>query len=456
MRLFVRWAVMAVAAVTAMLALASPASAHVVPTSTIQLDVTTSVVTATVSIPLSDVAAASGIDLGDGSQASVNAAADAVEAYLLGDFTPTSDDGEAWSVTEGGLAVSTVGDAATTGRYQQLETTFTLTPPTGTTVTDEERSFNLGYTAVVDHVATHVVNVVVRSDSTSDDFDGAYELGAIKRSSVTNTVEPLHVDLGPGNQQRAFLSMLTLGMQHIREGTDHQLFLLTLLLPAPLLARRRRWSGPVPARQALRRIATITMAFTLGHSVTLALGALGVPVPQGLVEALIAVSILVAAIHAIRPVFPGREAAVAAGFGLVHGLAFSEALRALDLTGTNLVLALLGFNVGIEIMQLVIVALVLPPLILLARTTRYQVLRTVVAALTAVAALGWLGARLGTPNPVADAADRIGTIGPYAVLALWLVALLSTRHRSSVSDDPAGQLGGADVGSTRRSSLAEA
>jgi hypothetical protein len=142
------------------------------------------------------------------------------------------------------------------------------------------------------------------------------------------------------------------------------------------------------------------------------------------VEALIAVSILVAAIHAIRPVFPGREAAVAAAFGLVHGLAFSEALRALDLTGMHLVLALLGFNLGIEAMQVIIVALVLPPLIMLARTRAYPRILAVAAATTAVAAVGWLGARLGLANLVSDLADRLGTVSIPVVLTLWVVALV--------------------------------
>jgi hydrogenase/urease accessory protein HupE len=120
-----------------------------------------------------------------------------------------------------------------------------------------------------------------------------------------------------------------MGISHILQGTDHQLFLLTLLLPGPILVAGRRWAGAAPRRRAARRIAAITASFTLGHSVTLALGVLGLPVPQQPIEALIAVSILAAAVHAIRPIFPGREARIVAGFGLVHGLAFSVTLSEL-------------------------------------------------------------------------------------------------------------------------------
>jgi hypothetical protein len=425
-------------ALALMAGVAPAASAHVVPTSTIQLAVHETDIAATVAIPLSDVEAATGLDLGSGSQSAVRSEAAAIDRYLLAHFTPTSDAGKAWTVGPGALTVSTTGGVTTTGRYRQLETTFTLTPPAGDNAGSAERSFNLGYTAIVDRVATHVVVVTVRSDWSSGTVDGAYEVGVIARDTVTDKVEALHVDLGPGSEARGFLSMFELGMRHIQEGTDHQLFLLTLLLPAPLLARGRHWSGAVPGRRALHRIATITLSFTIGHSVTLALGSLGVPAPSALVEAMIAVSILVAAVHAIRPMFPGREALVAGAFGLVHGLAFSETLRALDLTGRRLVLSLLGFNLGIEAMQLLIVTVVLPPLILLARSGHYRGLRLVAATATAVAAVGWLGDRLGVANPIASAADHLGVISVPVVMALWLIAVPLARHRPRWIEHPRG------------------
>jgi hypothetical protein len=188
----------------------------------------------------------------------------------------------------------------------------------------------------------------------------------------------------------------------------------------PLLARSRRWSGPAPGRTTVRRIAGITLAFTIGHSATLALGSLGLPVPAGAIEALIAVSILTAAAHAIKPLFAGKEILVAGFFGLIHGLAFSETLRALDLTGARLGLSLLGFNLGIEVMQLAVVALVLPPLIVLARANRYGRLRLIASLAAAAAAGGWLAARLDIPNTIADLADRIGVLAVPIAALLWV------------------------------------
>jgi hypothetical protein len=104
------------------------------------------------------------------------------------------------------------------------------------------------------------------------------------------------------------------------------------------------------------------------RSLTLAAAAFGlVNVPSHPVEALIALSIAVSAAHALRPLVRGGETKIAFSFGLVHGLAFAEVLRGLGLRGTDLVLSLLGFNVGIELTQLLILALLMPSLCVLAR-----------------------------------------------------------------------------------------
>ncbi|VXB03557.1 HupE / UreJ protein [Arthrobacter sp. 9AX] len=406
---------------------AAPASAHVLPSSSVQLNVREEAIDAVVKIPVDDLEDASGIDLGDGKAEAVIAHEQEITSYLLAHFAPSSDAGQAWSVTVGDLRVTDAGSISTTGIYEELGTTFTLTPPAGS----DARSFNLGYDVVVDQVVTHVVLVSVASDWPGGVVNGSYQVGTIRLDTASGAVQSLHVDLGGASTANGFISMVNLGIQHIQEGTDHQLFLLTLLLPAPLLVVRRGWAGPAPAKKAVRRIAGITLAFTAGHSLTLALGTLGVPVAAAPVEALIAFSILVAAVHAVRPLFAGKEAIVAGFFGLIHGLAFSETLRELDLTGTRLGLSLLGFNLGVEIMQLAVVALVLPPLIVFAKLGAYRGLRVVAGFLAGVAAVGWLVARLGYPNILATAADTLGT-APIPVLAgLWIVVgfLVVVRRR---------------------------
>jgi hypothetical protein len=147
----------------------------------------------------------------------------------------------------------------------------------------------------------------------------------------------------------------------VLEGADHLLFLVTLLLVAPLVAVAGRWrrrEGVVPT---LGRVLRVVTAFTAGHSLTLIACALGrVSVPSAPVEVLIAASVGVAALHAVRPLAREGEVLVAGAFGLVHGLAFADILTDLGLEGSTSLLALLAFNGGVELAQLATVGLLFP------------------------------------------------------------------------------------------------
>ena len=217
-----------------------------------------------------------------------------------------------------------------------------------------------------------------------------------------------------------FASIFRLGMWHIAEGTDHLLFLLTLLLPAPLLVLGSRWAGFAGVRHSVFRTLRVVTAFTIGHSITLALAALGlVRVPSRPIEVLIAVSIFVSALHAICPLFPGREAGIAAFFGLIHGLAFAVTLAELGLGRWERVASILAFNLGIETMQLIVVAATMPSLVLLSGTRAYCVLRIGGALFAGFASAGWIAERLlYVHNPV-DA-----MLGSVVHRTVWLAGVL--------------------------------
>jgi hypothetical protein len=210
-------------------------------------------------------------------------------------------------------------------------------------------------------------------------------------------------------------------MRHIAEGTDHLLFLLTLLLPAPLLVFGARWGGYGSVRHSLLQILKVVSAFTVGHSITLAAAAIGfVRVPTRPIEVLIAVSILVSAVHALRPIFPGREAAIAAFFGLIHGLAFAATLGELGLGWRERAGSILAFNLGIETMQLVVVAAVMPSLLIMSRTRIYPWLRTGGALFAGAASIGWIAERVaGVYNPMNP------VVTAMAQHAVWIVAGLT-------------------------------
>jgi len=194
---------------------------------------------------------------------------------------------------------------------------------------------------------------------------------------------------------RQFADYVKHGVWHIWIGFDHILFLVSLLLPAVLIRRDGQWQGRETLRASVIDVLKIVTAFTLAHSLTLSLAALGaLSLPSRLVESLIAASVILAALNNLWPLVHRWRALVAFGFGLIHGFGFASVLADLGLAQGALVLSLVGFNVGVELGQLAIVALFLPLAYLLRRGLFYR--RVVVAggsALIALLALVWLAER---------------------------------------------------------------
>ena len=140
---------------------------------------------------------------------------------------------------------------------------------------------------------------------------------------------------------------------------------------------------------------------------------------------LIAVSILVSAIHALRPIFPGREAAIAAFFGLIHGLAFAATLSELGLGRWERVAGILAFNLGIETMQMIVVAVTMPSLLLMSRTRAYPVLRISGALFAGLVSVGWIAERLlGMHNSVDVVVGAVARHAVWIAAALFLISLI--------------------------------
>ena len=146
----------------------------------------------------------------------------------------------------------------------------------------------------------------------------------------------------------------------------------------------------------LLQLAGIASGFTLGHSITLALSGLGVVrPPAAVIEPLLALSIAVVAAQALLRKHERRRWQVAALFGLLHGFGFAGALGALDLPTPELLKALLGFNVGVELGQLAIIAVIAPLVLLLQRRPRtHAVVTRALGAVIFVAGMYWFIERL--------------------------------------------------------------
>jgi hypothetical protein len=169
----------------------------------------------------------------------------------------------------------------------------------------------------------------------------------------------------------SFLGFVREGVHHILIGYDHILFLLSLLLPAVWIRSaatdprsgitRTRWLPAQDLRLALTNVLKVVTAFTVAHSITLALSVLDiVNPPSRWVESIIAASVVLAALNNIWPLISEARWKLTFVFGLVHGFGFASALKDAGLAKGALVGPLVGFNVGVEIGQLCIVAVVLP------------------------------------------------------------------------------------------------
>jgi HupE / UreJ protein len=407
-----------VAAIAALVLAPSTASAHPLSTTAVLLDISPHQVTGQLQLPIDRLAIALNQPLTPITVAAP-ATTEQLRSYVAAHVSATSSsDGTQWAASVTGGRVEIIDGVA------HLVFDLALRPPNGA-VTD----FRLHYDAIVARLLSHRVLVSSRPAG-----NGSYTtVGVIDWES-----QSLAVPAGGSDPEQGFVAALGLGVKHIGEGADHLLFLVMLLLPAPLLARRGRWVRTDNLRRNCIRVVHVVTAFAVGHSITLALAAFGfVSLPSRIVESLIALSILVSAVHAIRPFARGGEVWIATGFGLMHGLAFATLLGQLDLSRSSLVTALLGFNLGIELTQLLVVALVMPSLIVLSRTRFSPAIRVTLASAGIVLAAAWLAERttLIAANPL-DSISETLVAHPFlvaAALACVAAAGWSADHRRAKS-----------------------
>ena len=204
-----------------------------------------------------------------------------------------------------------------------------------------------------------------------------------------------HFDLG-APARTPFFTFVGQGIWHIWSGYDHILFLLALLLPGVLKRQQGAWEPVTAVRPAVTNILKIVTAFTVAHSITLSLATLGlVHLPVRLVESSIAATVVVAALNNVIPFFAERGWMVAFSFGLLHGFGFANALADLGLHTGQMAATLLGFNLGVEIGQLTIVAVFMPLALSIRHLLFYQrfVLQAGSVAIMVVSSL-WLAERV--------------------------------------------------------------
>lgn len=358
----------------ALAAMVGPAKAHQAPNSEAYLDFHDSYVEMEVVIPAAEYAYASGNSIADDSAARGQA-----WRYLGDNISARNTGGGAWQTRVDRLAFITRDGS------RDLVATLSLLPR-GPSGLDE---FTLSWRAIIGAVPDHFVLVMLRRDPASKLGDDPDVIGTLR-----NDRGALVINRGAARSWMPLANATRLGAGHILEGIDHLAFLLALLLPLPLLARGGRWREARGTKPTIRSAVILISGFTLGHSATLIAASLGgLTLPGVLVETLIAVSVLIAALHAIRPIFPRREALFATLFGLVHGLGFAGFLSSTDLSVARNIITLLGFNIGIELVQMAIALAIVPALLTIAATPFYRWLRNGLALFCSGIASVWVADR---------------------------------------------------------------
>ncbi len=373
----------AAVALTTLLA-AAPAGAHEGDQTYLYLDVSRTAIAGRIESPLDDLATVLGLDLtGDDATvlAELEAEAETIAAYYAEHLTVTVD-GATWpaEVGVGELFASDLPE--TDDEYAVFP--FEIAVPAGT---DVPRDFDLTFDPFLDEIEGRDALLLIGNDWEGGVFDNGNEIyAAFDAGSRTQSV-----DLGDSGWWKTIQASVSLGVNHIKTGPDHVLFVLVLLLPS-VLVFGSSWQPAPSFGNALWRVTKIVTMFTVAHSITFTLAGLGIlPLPPSrLVESIIAGSIAVAALHNLRPVAANKEWWLSFAFGLFHGMGFASLVEGLDVPRSTQLLSLLGRNLGIEIGQAAVVVLCFPFLFLLARTRVYKPFFVAGSLALAAISVGWL------------------------------------------------------------------
>ncbi|MPY09770.1 HupE/UreJ family protein [Arthrobacter bussei] len=404
----------ALAATALTLIPATSAQAHSLDSSTIAVRLTEDSAEATVSVALESFDTALGTSYATATELT-DAQVDAITDYIDEHLTVTGADGTTWSETYSDAVVESVEGI----QSFSVDVSF----DTGNV---DPSSLVIDYHGIIESDASHEA-VVVLTDAAGSISTPGVITASDETLTIGDAVEP------------GLMDMIGYGFHHVLSGADHLLFLTTLLLVAPLVVSiRGRWIPRAGFGRSLRNVIGVVTAFTIGHSLTLIAAALGwIALPSGPVEILVASSVAVAALHAIRPLIHRGEVLIAGLFGLVHGLAFAGILTDLGFDGTLSIFTLLAFNVGVELAQLATVALVFPSIYLISRTTWGTQVRTGIALVALTAAGFWVLDRTGIlTSPITGLEEAlinnswaVAVILAGIAITAWLTSRTATASR---------------------------
>jgi len=251
-------------------------------------------------------------------------------------------------------------------------------------------TLGIHYDGIFEHSPTHklLVNVNLAGQS------GVSSQSSTEKTSVTSVLDfdnrSVTYDAVTTSLTALFISLVYEGVWHIFIGIDHILFLVAALLTVNLAREKKQWQKEPSASRVVKHTVILVSAFTLAHSITLTATALNfIALDSRLVELGIAISVLLTALNNIYPLIV-RLGIITFAFGLLHGMGFASVFADLNAQSNNLVLSVAAFNIGVEVGQLAIVAVLLPLLLWLRHYTFYaKTLMPLLSSVIAIIAINW-------------------------------------------------------------------
>lgn len=234
------------------------------------------------------------------------------------------------------------------------------------------------YTGIVSDFPTHklLTSITLNEQTSVHVLDG-------ERGFITVALQNNH-------WVSQFGEMIYQGIWHIFIGLDHILFLVATLLTVNLLRKNKRWVKEQSKKHIIKSTVILVSTFTLAHSITLTATALDfITLNSRIVELGIAISVVITALNNVYPIIM-RLGFITFGFGLLHGMGFASVFGDLSAQTGSLVMNVLAFNLGVEIGQLAIVALLLPVLIALRNARVYsKAIMPIASSIIAIIAINW-------------------------------------------------------------------
>ncbi len=372
--------------------LAGVSGAHNSEDSFVFLDVSETTLVGQVDYPFGDLREALGFSL-DGSDAQMVAELEGRQGDLH-DFSrehlSIAGEGQEYAITYGDLGTLLEENPDKEVRYVQIP--FTIEVPTDLV----PQSLDVTFDPFFDQIDDKTALVLIQNNWRAGIFDNGEGQNQDAVFYFTADGPSQVIDLGSPNRLKNFTESVALGLDHIRTGPDHILFVLVLLLPSVLIFGGSGWKPADGFGRSLWRVTKIATMFTIAHSITFTLAGLEIlPLPSSKVtETIIALSIVAAALHNLRPIFPNKEWMIAFAFGLFHGMGFASLVSALQVEKSTQLLSLLGRNVGIEIGQLIVIFASFTLLYLLRTTRAYSWVLRIGSIVLALVATAWMIERL--------------------------------------------------------------